>query len=332
MISHDIFTQAYDITNSYSIALNIFLVYTKNRNGCIIEKEAYGTKNIYDKLIIFLNKHFIIHLNVEFIPKLSILILANTFKNKYVNVMLNDNKNNSFLENIINFPCFNEGINNCKKYVYTIFFNKDIAENYLMSVKCKKKKDMTFKIITCNFQKSIDPLNLNFVIKYKKNIISTVKSITIKLENKKKLKKYEKNLLLSYFNENHLIYIIYCKNKLGLKIFKFKKMLLMFVYLCDLIKSKTINLNTFNKIFIFQIHILRIYFNYNFNYNIINSIAVNYLKNINVIINDSDFKLDNCEFDFKSDNYDQDFKSDNNNSDFKLDNLYNENLYNDKKT
>lgn len=61
--------------------MDVYLVYTRERNGCIIEKELYKTKKMHDKLYDFLKKYFVVHLINH---SDSILILANIHYNKNI--------------------------------------------------------------------------------------------------------------------------------------------------------------------------------------------------------------------------------------------------------
>lgn len=289
MKSIEIFKEIYNITNNLKISINIFLVYAGERNGCIIEKENWLSNDIYIKLISFLGKYFIYFEDLNILGY-NILILNNSSENKKVTI----NKNITDIEigNLISYPCSGENLDyNNRKYGYEVNVNNNGNIYNLMTVLCISKRDIYFQKLIKRFQKSVNILNMNFIIEYKKTRLGNINIIISKLNNKKKLKKYEKEWLLIYFYNCHLIFVVYSEQELQLNIFKYKKMLLIFLYICDIFNYSFDNQYIFNKIFVIQLKILNLFTQFNFDYNVVNKIANDYLKYFKIINNNQEFKL-----------------------------------------
>lgn len=290
MTSIELFNDLTKITNDLSISLNIYLVHTKQRNGCIIEKELYKTKQIHDILCDFLGKYFVVHLinNSD-----RILVLANTNDNKNINF---DEIDDIELGKLISYPCAGDNLNHeNRKYIYYVLAKKNNKKYCLMNVTCCSKQHDIFDDIIARFQKSIDELNLNIIMSYKIRRWGNIKKIITKLQNKKKLKNYEKKTLMAYFDKHHLIYVIYCDEILKINIYKYRKMLLTLLSFCDVINFEVENLHIFRKIFHHQLHILHIFINYLFDSDNIISIATKYLRDIKQIDDNDTFNIDDDE-------------------------------------
>lgn len=119
MTSIELFNNLTKITNNLSISLNVYLVHTRERNGCIIEKELYKTKKMYDTLYDFFKKYFVVHLINH---SDCILVLANTRDNKNI---IFDDIDDKELGNLISYPCSGDNLDHeNRKYVYNVVAKK----------------------------------------------------------------------------------------------------------------------------------------------------------------------------------------------------------------
>ena len=174
---------------------------------------------------------------------------------------------------VLSYPCVGENLDfENRKYVYTIIIkykNVDVYEvrwnpsNTIMAVICKNENDEIFKKITENFQKSIDNIDRNLEITYIKEKVGNMGKIIKKLENKKKLKDYEKETVLSYFMQHELMLISDCYYNRNINIFKKKKFLLTMIYY---LKYHTLHnkysdkewLNKTNDVLLFQKNVIKV--------------------------------------------------------------------------
>ena len=298
MNSNEIFYELYKLTNDLEISINIFLVYTQNRNGCIIEKEKFKTEEMYNKLCTCLNNYFILYVNNTneiTIPYRSLLVLFNSEKNKN---KISKGINELDIGELISYPCPNDNFDfENRKYSYSVYVIKDKIKYELLHVICKTKNDDVFKNMVDKFQKSLNILKLDLLVEFHRsptqnnNIINVIIDKLKKNENIKK--KFEKDAILKYFDYNHLIFVVYCEEKLKLNIFKHRKMLLVLLTYCKYIpivipgkyenedeqKYKEYVMMLFDKIFIYQLEIIKIFMNYEFDNKTINKIATEYLFN-----------------------------------------------------
>ena len=231
MNSIKLFYEIFKLINDITILANIFLVHTKNRNGCIIEKEKYKTKEMYDILYELLHKYFIVYVNNGnelIIPLDSLLVLVNSDKNRN---KISNGIDKLDIGELISYPCSNDNFDfDNRKYTYCIYVIKDNIKHGILYVLCNIQKDKIFKNMVDRFQKSLDTLNFDLLVEYHRNLVGNNKAINIiidKLKKNKNIKeKIEREIILSYFDYNHLIFVIYCEEKIKLNIFKYKKMLL----------------------------------------------------------------------------------------------------------
>lgn len=303
-----LFHEIYTMTNNLPISANIFLVYTGNRNGCIIEEEEYKTREMYDILYDFLCKYFIVYVNnnnERVIPLNSLLVLINSNENiKKISDIINEMD----VGKLISYPCPNDNFDyENRKYTYCVCITRNNIEHNLLQVICKVNKDKIFKKMVNKFQESLNTLNFDLFVKFHRNRVgnnNTINNIINKLKKNINVKnKFEKETILSYFDSKHLIFIVYCEEQLKLNIYKYKTMLLTLLTYCKYIpvfipivdendeEYMKYILDKYNRIFIYQLEIIKIFMNFEFEDDIINKITTDYLINGNVIEKNVGFKI-----------------------------------------
>lgn len=304
----ELFHKIFELTNDISISTNIFLVHTKNRNGCIIEKEEYKTKETYDILYNLLQEYFIVFVNKEnelIIPSNSLLVLVNSDEN---NSKISDGINELDIGELISYPCPNDNFDyENRKYSCCVYVIKNNTKHNILHVLCNTEKDKIFKNMVDRFQNSLNILNFGLLVQYHRNRVgndNTINMIIDKLKKNKNIKKkFERETILSYFDSKHLIFVVHCREKLKLNIYKYKKMLLTLLTYCKYIsvfiphkddmeeEHKKYMFSSYNKIFVYQLEIIKIFMNYEFDNETINKIINEYLIDCNRISKDEKFEI-----------------------------------------
>lgn len=279
----EVFDHIYKQTNSLQIATNSLLVLDGKRTAFLIESDQHIVKTLgMDAIVKIINRY------LKSIDTPYGLIVHK----KDREIDFDKIKTDKDLGELLSYPCAGDAINfENRKFTYTVivkYKNETIdqvrwkLENLLMAVICIKKSDKIFKKLVENFQKSINNIDSQLEIVYVKDRIGNMTKIIQKLENKKKLKEYEKEYILSIFIQDKLALINDCYENKHINIFKKKKFLLTMIYYWkyNIANNECLDLND---IVLFQKNVIKIHLGINYDDKEINEIFSWYL--------DKEFKL-----------------------------------------
>jgi hypothetical protein len=268
-----IYENIYKSSNLF-IAINSILVYKKIRYGFLIENPRFDK---YDKnnIIKILKKYF----NIVEYDNYTIV-----HHNDINDIDLNTDEG---LGKMLSYPCINENMDfDNRTYNYTIYAKKNNEINNddkddkniadLMTVICILNNDDIIKKKVSKFQKIVNLVDKNIIIYYERFKLGNVKKIINNLENKIKLKKFEKATVINLCLNYNMPLIAECIFNRNINLFKNKKFILLLI---NYIKYNVIDTNIpVNNIIIFQRKILEIYFGIQFSDGEINKIVSEYLN------------------------------------------------------